>query len=56
MKEKLETIRTNLIMLVKRIDEAKCSEEVNYDSYWKLEEINEKLGEIEMLIQDLEEF
>jgi hypothetical protein len=55
MKDKLETIRTNLIMLIKRIDEANCPEEVNYDMFWKLEEINEKLGEVEMLIQDLEE-
>lgn len=54
-KDKLETIKTNLIMLLRRIDEAKCTEEVNYDLYWKLEEINEKLGEVEILILELEE-
>jgi len=55
MKDKLETIKTNLIMLIKRIDEAKCPEEVNYDLFWNLEGINERLGEVEMLIQELEE-
>lgn len=55
MKDKLETIKTNLIMLLRRIEEAKCPEEVNYNLFWKLEEINERLGEIEMLIQELEE-
>lgn len=55
MKDKLETIKTNLIILLRRIDEVKCPEEVNYDLYWKLEEINERLGEVEILIQELEE-
>jgi hypothetical protein len=54
MEDKLETIRTNLIMLIKRIDEAKFPEEVNYNSYLKLEEINEKLGEVEDLIKEME--
>lgn len=55
MKEKLETIETNLIMLIRKIEELKCSDEVNYDAFWKLENINEKIEEIEMLIQDLGE-
>ncbi len=55
MKEKLDTIETNLIMLIRRIEEIKCSKEVNYDLFWKLEEINGKISEIEILIQELEE-
>lgn len=55
MKEKLDTIETNLIMLIRKIEELKCSGEVNYDAFWKLENINEKIEEIEMLIQELEE-
>ena len=54
MKDKLEIIRANLIMLIKRIDEANYPEEVNYDLFWKLEEINEKLGEVELLIQEID--
>lgn len=55
MKEKLETIETNLIMLIRKIEEIKCDKEVNYDLFRKLEEINEKIEEIEMLLQELEE-
>ena len=55
MKDKLETIKTNLIMLIKMIEEGQWADEVNYSSFQKLEKINEKLGEIETLIQGLEE-
>ena len=55
MKDTLETIKTNLIILLRRIDEVKYPDEINYDLFWKLEEINERLGEVEILIQELEE-
>ncbi|GJQ44123.1 MAG: hypothetical protein JETCAE03_36210 [Ignavibacteriaceae bacterium] len=55
MKDKLETIKTNLIMLLGKIDEVKYPDEINYDLFLKLEEINKKLAEVEMLIQGLEE-
>ena len=54
MKDKLETIKTNLIMLIKMIEEGQWADEVNYSSFQKLEKINEKLGEVEVLIQEIE--
>ncbi|MBL1123418.1 MAG: hypothetical protein D8M26_11050 [Ignavibacteriae bacterium] len=55
MKEKLDTIESNLIKLIRKIEEIKCSEEVDYDAFWKLEKINKKIEEIEILLQELEE-
>jgi hypothetical protein len=55
MKEKLETIKINLLLLIKMIEEGQWSDKINYSSFQKLEKINEKLGEVEVLIQDLEE-
>jgi len=55
MKDKIQTIRINLILLLKMIDEIHCTEEVNYDLFWKLEEINERLGDVELLIRELDE-
>ena len=54
MKDKLETIKTNLLLLIKMIEEGQWSDEVNYSSFQKLEEINEKLGEVEILIREIE--
>ena len=54
MKDKLETIQTNLLILIRRIERLECSNEINYSSFQKLEKINEKLGEVEILIQELE--
>ena len=54
MKEKLETIKINLNLLIKMIEEGQWADEVNYSSFQKLEEINEKLGEVEVLIQEME--
>lgn len=55
MKDKIETIKTNLLLLLKMIEDGQWSDEVNYSSFQKLEKINEKLGEVEMLIKELEE-
>lgn len=54
MKEKLETIKINLLLLLKMIEEGQWADEVNYSSFQKLEKINEKLGEVEVLIKELE--
>lgn len=54
MKEKLETIKINLLLLIKMIEEGQWADEVNYSSFQKLEKINEKLGEVEILIQQME--
>jgi len=55
MKDKIETIKTNLMILIKMIEAEHWTDEINYSSFQKLEKINEKLGEVEMLIQALEE-
>lgn len=55
MKDKLETIKINLLLLIKMIEEGQWSDEVNYSSFQKLEKINEKLGEVEILIKEIEE-
>ncbi len=55
MKDKLKTIKINLHLLITMIEKGQWSDEVNYSSFQKLEKINEKLGEIESLIQGLEE-
>lgn len=54
MKEKIETIKINLQLLITMIEEGQWTEAVNYSSFQKLEKINEKLGEVEMLIKELE--
>ena len=54
MKDKLKTIKINLILLLKMIEEGQWSDEVNYSSFQKLEKINEKLGEVEVLIKEME--
>ena len=54
MKEKLETIKINLQLLITMIEDGQWPEEVNYSSFQKLEKINEKLGEVEMLIREIE--
>jgi hypothetical protein len=54
MKDKLVTIKANLLILIRRIEKVDCSEEINYNLFQKLEEINEKIGEIETLIKEME--
>jgi len=54
MNDKLVTIKSNLLLLIKMIEEGRWSDEVNYSSFEKLEKINEKLGEVEVLIKEIE--
>lgn len=53
MKDKLTSIRVNLIYLLRKIENLECSEQINYELIRKVDEINKKLGEVESLIQEI---
>lgn len=54
MKEKLTSIRVNLISLLRKLEKLECSDEINYELLQKVDEINKKLVEVETLIQEIE--
>lgn len=54
MKEKLTVIKVNLISLLRKIEKIECTEEINYELFQKVEEINKKLADIEAIIEELE--
>ena len=54
MKDKLTSLRVNLISLLRKIEKLECSEQINYELIRKVDEINKKLGDVEALIQEIE--
>jgi hypothetical protein len=40
--------------LIKKIEMLECYEEINYEFFNKLDEINKKLAEVETLIEEIE--
>ncbi|MCH7973387.1 MAG: hypothetical protein IH949_05800 [Bacteroidetes bacterium] len=54
MEDKIEAIKVNLIMLLKRIEEMRFDEQVNYEIEQKVNEINQKIYEIADLFEEIE--
>jgi hypothetical protein len=54
MNDKITSIKVNLITLIKKIEMLECYEEINYELFNKLDQINKKLAEVETLIEEIE--
>lgn len=54
MNDKISAIKVNLITLIRKIEMLECYEEINYELFNKLDEINKKLAEVETLIEEIE--
>lgn len=54
MHDKISAIKVNLITLIKKIEMLECYEEINYELFNKLDEINKKIDDVESLIVEIE--
>ncbi len=54
MADKLTSIKVNLISLLRKIEKLEHPEEINYELFQKMDEINKKLAEVENLVEEIE--
>ncbi len=54
MKDKLTSIKINLVLLLRRVEKFDPSEQVNYDVLKKLNEIQEKIFQLSDLLEEIE--
>lgn len=54
MNDKISAIKVNLITLIRKIEMLECYEEINYELFNKLDEINKKIDDVESLIEEIE--
>lgn len=53
MKVKLTSVKVNLISILRKIEKLEYSEEINYELFQKVDEINNKLAEAENLVEEI---